>query len=850
MALEHSEGKKTYITTLWRVGMVVLFFIIASVVVFVLPDTISNAVVLVLVVGLAIVGVVASFCLAAGLLKLVRPTLDLGSGYAVADSLPNAMVITHLDGRIIYANAFYEKLCHAARHHGVVSVPRLFAKDNAAAEPMHRLVRAGRDQRALREDIRLSAGLDDPERQAGVPVWYRVDVRPMVHEPDQAQSSGPPFLVWSVEDISIDRVQQESVFLDLQRAIDFLDHAPAGFFAANVDGFIYYVNATLCAWLGYDLAQIEKGTLHIEQIISGQGAALLTDGTASKPFTQRQIDVDLVKQDGTILPVRLLHTAIMGEKSEGLESRNLVINRAPSNDIEDMLRDAQVRLSRFFNTTPFAVATIDADGRLVKYNAAFLSLFAASGTSNTEPHNSEAQSPFAHYLDEKDRADFKKALQRALQGASKIDPVDAVLVQDNKVSVKIFTTALEDREEGGEAAILYALDTSEQTALQEQFAQGQKMQAVGQLAGGVAHDFNNVLTAIIGFSDLLLQNHREDDPAFKDIMSIKQEASRAANLVRQLLAFSRRQTLRPQVISIASMVDDLSNILKKLIGEKIRLDVNHSSALWLVRVDLNQLEQVVINLVVNARDAMENGGDVTIETANIAAKECEKFDFPGMPAADYVMLEVRDTGTGIQEDIMEKIFDPFFTTKEMGKGTGLGLATVYGIVKQTEGFIYPESVVGEGTSFKIFIPRHESDDDQETEQNEETRDPADLTGTGTILLVEDEDPVRAFSVRALTSAGYTIHDAATGEEALEILEEVDGKIDLVLSDVVMPEMDGPTLVKKIKQTMPDLKVIFVSGYAEASIRENLADDQTVEFLPKPYSLEQLARKVKSVLDQE
>jgi two-component system cell cycle sensor histidine kinase/response regulator CckA len=287
-------------------------------------------------------------------------------------------------------------------------------------------------------------------------------------------------------------------------------------------------------------------------------------------------------------------------------------------------------------------------------------------------------------------------------------------------------------------------------------------------------------------------------------------------------------------------------LLKRLIGEQITLAVNHGRTVWPVRADLVQLEQVVVNLVVNARDAMPNGGAISIRTRNVVEAEAAGMSYTGMPAADYVLIEVEDTGTGMPPEIMEKIFEPFFSTKELGKGTGLGLSTVYGIIKQTGGFIYPESVVGKGTTFRIFLPRFVPAEG-DLPQKAVVAPVKDLTGNERILLVEDEESVRAFSARALKTTGYDVYEADSGEQALEVLDEIDNKIDLLISDVVMPEMDGPALLIKVRERLPDLKVIFVSGYAEENVRKDIADDRSVEFLAKPYSLDQINSKVKEVL---
>jgi two-component system cell cycle sensor histidine kinase/response regulator CckA len=375
------------------------------------------------------------------------------------------------------------------------------------------------------------------------------------------------------------------------------------------------------------------------------------------------------------------------------------------------------------------------------------------------------------------------------------------------------------------------------------------MQAVGQLAGGIAHDFNNMLTAIIGFSDFLLMNHRPTDPAFQDIMNIKQNANRAAGLVRQLLAFSRQQTLRPQTLALGDVLSELSILLSRLLGENIELKLDQASDLWPVKADLHQFEQVIINVAVNARDAMPDGGKLVIRTSNLSESQSRELGNKHLPAGEYVLIEVSDTGTGMTPEVMEKIFEPFFSTKEIGRGTGLGLSTVYGIVKQTGGYVFPDSEPGRGTVMRVYLPRFiEAVAEVEPEKIERRPErPKDLTGQGTVLLVEDEDAVRSFAARALGQRGYNVLQATTGIEALEIFANHQGEVDLVVSDVVMPEMDGPTLFEKLRRQRPDLKVIFISGYAEDAFRQHLAENEDFMFLQKPFDLKELAAAVKAAL---
>jgi two-component system cell cycle sensor histidine kinase/response regulator CckA len=347
-------------------------------------------------------------------------------------------------------------------------------------------------------------------------------------------------------------------------------------------------------------------------------------------------------------------------------------------------------------------------------------------------------------------------------------------------------------------------------------------------------------------------------------MQIKQNANRAASLVRQLLAFSRRQTLRPQVLDLGEVLSEATMLLRRLIGAKVVLEVKHGRDLWPVKADISQFEQVIVNLAVNARDAMPDGGKLIVRTANVDPAEAEKYQYKGMPAGEYVLVEVSDNGTGIPAEIIDKIFDPFFSTKEVGKGTGLGLSTVYGIVKQTGGFIYPDSTMGQGTTFRIFLPRHVPSAAEAAEAAPRVESPgiaggatpasppsapvsADLTGQGVILLVEDEEGLRALNARGLRSRGYTVLEAGNGVEAIEVLAQHGGKVDLVVSDVVMPEMDGPTLLKELRKTSSELKIIFVSGYAEEAFEKSLPAGEQFSFLPKPFTLKQLVAAVKETM---
>jgi two-component system cell cycle sensor histidine kinase/response regulator CckA len=775
--------------------------------------------------ALAVIGVFALFAGAAGIVEFAGRAgrNDLTRG--VIDSSPEGISIVDASGRVLYANHSYLDLTGADSPDNVRPLERLFSSDPEVSEAIYRLAQAAREGKSQQEEIRLAGTADAALR------WVRLRVRPLAKQGRLAK-----IVMWGIADISRERDRQENTFLELQHAIDFLDHAPSGFFSAEPSGKIVYLNATLAGWLGYDLAEVPPGGLQLGDLVQGPSAALLSGILPVPGEVKTEIfDVDLRKKNGEVLPVRLLHkVAFAGDGTPGA-SRTLVLSRA--RDTGDALRDAEARFARFFHNTPVAIATIARDGKIGSMNASFIRLFGIGEGGN--------HSIFA-VVATQDRAKFENEVRGALDAKSGMREVEVTLKGDEPRSVRFYITTVEA--EDGEAAIVHAIDTTEQRALEAQFAQSQKMQAVGQLAGGVAHDFNNVLTAIIGYSDLLLANHRPTDPSFQDLMQIKQNANRAAGLVRQLLAFSRRQTMRPQMLQLGDVLSDLSTgLLKRIIGETVKLDVKHGRDLWPIKADLNQFEQVIVNLAVNARDAMPKGGKLSISTRNISREGCAEFGERLLVPADYVMIEVTDTGEGIATNLLDKIFEPFFTTKEVGKGTGLGLSTVYGIVKQTGGFIFADSTVGQGSTFRIFLPRHVPTAAEVEKKAAASEQRADLTGRGTVLLVEDETAVRAFAARALASRGYQVVEAGSGVEALAAMERIDGEIDLVVSDVVMPEMDGPTLLRELRQKRPDMKVIFISGYAEGAFKKNLPEGERFTFLPKPFSLKDLVAAVKETM---
>ncbi len=772
------------------------------------PNSLAPTLVKGAMAALALFGALCLVLISFGFLQFPARSRRRDVSGAIADTSPDGLIVTDRRSRVLYANPAYRALSGGGE---LRLVERVFAGSPEVSESIYRLSQAAKSGKSGSEDMRLSP----PPSGEGPVAWYRIKVRPL-HD-----AAGESAVVWTVSDETREHDRHETFFQDLQHAIDYLDHAPAGFFSAEPDGAIVHMNATLAEWLDYDLAQFGLGQLKVADIVEGDVAAMLTGLSGQPGEVKTQLfDVDLKPRLGRVLPARIFHKVAFS--SDGLPgpSRSLVISRAPGESrSEEDLRAAEVRFSRVFNSTPVAIAEIDGGGKLLRPNAAFARLAPVALKSAVGGGTPSIFDVVA----ERDHGALRLALEAAAEGRGGIEPLDVSLDgSDPARSARLFVSAGEPGSAEGPSAIVFALDTTEQRALQENLAQSQKMQAIGQLAGGVAHDFNNVLTAIIGYSDLLLANHRPTDPSFQDIMQIKQNANRAAGLVRQLLAFSRRQTLRPQTLQLNDVLSELQMLLRRLVGEPVALDVVHARDLWLVKADLNQFEQVIVNLVVNLKDR-------------------------GVAPADYVLVEVEDTGHGVPPEVQDKIFEPFFTTKEVGKGTGLGLSMVYGIVKQTGGYVFCESEPGKGARFRILLPRLVEAEVEAPAKAEPAKPAADLTGRGAILLVEDEEAVRAFAARALASRGYTVLEAESGVEALKVVEDAGHPIDLIVSDVIMPEMDGPTMLTELRRRGVEAKVVFVSGYADDAFARNLPGRQEFVFLPKPFSLKQLIETVKQTM---
>ncbi len=720
------------------------------------------------------------------------------------------------------------RLIHASQ--GLVD---MFAEWHGRSSALDVISELASDENSRASVDRLRSAIEDgvPEKvellitAAGgqAQTWYDAELRPDYDDGNQF------VCLLNQHDAQVFESATEAENLSWQAAVDLV---PLPMLVTDADGRLISANRELCAL-----------TARTSEELAG-------DLVLPREFLQGGGEFDLPVAGDRLQPCRVYTSATVSPEMLGDRYLLVLVPADLDKELQHQLRAAQERFDQLFNYAPVAVLILGKDGEIVEANPVFHQYFASDD-------NPAIQSIYNMFRSD-EQAQIRQKLEATLVGQQTEDAIEATIsIESGDRFVQLFANRLVDADGEASGLLLQLVDTTEQRNLEQQFAQSQKMQAIGQLAGGVAHDFNNLLTAMIGHCDLLLLRARPGDEFFPDVMQIKQNANRAANLVRQLLAFSRQQTLHPKVLSLTDVLAELTHLVRRLIGENIAFDMSHGRELWPVLVDQGQLEQVIINLAVNARDAMENGGELAIRTSNISRADSAKVKNRLMPIGNYVMIEVADTGKGIAPADLGRIFEPFFTTKMhsasglSNSGTGLGLSTVFGIIKQTGGYIFPESTVGVGTTFRIYLPRHEETETARAVREDVAEHPLpssqDLTGIGKVLLVEDETAVRVFAARALRSKGYTVIEAESGEAALAELANLPDGVDLIVTDVVMPQMDGPTLVRHIRKTHPDVKVVFISGYAEDAFRKNLDPYADFDLLPKPFSLNQLASKVKAVI---
>ena len=731
-------------------------------------------------------------------------------------------VITDGADNVHYYNQRFIEICHSENgDYSFDDLVGMFSTNDLAAVHFNAL--SDQAHRGLTDSIELYCAHRDYEG------WYHITAQPV------AGHAG--FIHWRIDNVTDKYTADRAIREEREKLIDFTDNAPVGFFSLDEKGHFVFANATLARWLGDDLNHVlTHGTLHTYLMKPPENAQPydLNDKGGDKQV----VEIEMKGAGGKPFLASINQSVVHGNDGS-VRTRGVVHDLTSEREMTQALKASEDRFRRFYEEAPLGIVLVSKDGLIEDCNLQFARMMGKSPEDLEDKH-------FKLLISEDDRDAVLSAMQQMNEGQNMAESMEVSLYGEGQ---SIVSAAFHARRfsEGG-ATVLHFIDITEKKSLEQQFAQSQKMQAVGQLAGGIAHDFNNLLTAIIGFCDLLLLRHKPGDPSFGDIMQIKQNSNRASNLVRQLLAFSRQQTLRPRVHDITDILTELSHLLRRLIGANIEMEMIHGSDLGLIKVDEGQMEQVLINLAVNARDAMNGGGKLTIETENFTNRKPKEVTEETMPPGHWTLIKVSDTGCGISQENMSRILEPFFTTKGVGEGTGLGLATVYGIIRQTGGYLDIQSKVGKGTTFFIYLPRSNEVEEEEDVKAEVKQVAKDLTGSECILLVEDEDAVRTFSQRALVNKGYEVLCAADGEAALEIFEKEEQKeIDLLVTDVVMPGMDGPTLAQRIRQNSPNLKIIFMSGYTEDKLKDYMGEN--IFFLPKPFTLKVLAEKVKEVLGE-
>ncbi len=775
---------------------------------------------------LAAMGIGLWYLIFYGLRRAASGDLDLIAEFVAAS--PEGRLITTKDGAFVLANDAYFDVMRLDKRNGNKTLLEVMDDNIAAREQLKSLQNAANkgDQVGIRVEMKTTDGH-----------WLAVLAHPIKAIPD--------CLIWYVAETTTQHKIEEVERSEREKLSEYFNNAPVGFYSLDERGRIQFVNRILADWLGYHQRELSEGNIDFSDIIvKGDDRQLNLMDNLSDTGHRYEGELQLRRRDGTVLPVHITQTLARDENGQVIGSRSVVRELLQEQLWRERVESAELHFRRFFEAAPIGIVLLDANGTVVEGNPAFRVMTDTVVDNVIGSHVTEL-------VMEQDHQALRDKISEASASDLALKPVEMKLVDGERVA-NFYISAVAGPDGKADSLLIHIIDTSAQRQLEVQFAQSQKMQAVGQLAGGIAHDFNNLLTAMIGFCDLLLLRHQVGDQSYSDISQIKQNANRAAGLVRQLLAFSRQQTLRPKVADLTEVLAELSNLLRRLIGEAIELEIKHARDLWLVKVDQSQFEQVVINLAVNARDAMSGEGKLSFKTENYIVRDRGRDAHELVPPGEYIKISVTDTGTGISEDVIEKIFDPFFTTKKVGEGTGLGLSTVYGIIKQTGGFIFAENNEGPGITFNIYLPKHiEAVQTLDAGAESPQKVHKDLSGVGTVLLVEDEDPVRLFASRALQNKGYEVLQADCGETALEVFENHEGAIDLLITDVVMPSMDGPTLVKHVTKQTPDMKVIFISGYAEDAFRKDLDFDiNKIEFLPKPFSLKEIAEKVKDVMSQE
>lgn len=630
----------------------------------------------------------------------------------------------------------------------------------------------------------------------------------------------------------------------------FYEQLPIGYFELDKHGFITKANLQFASSIGYKLSEFFESSIALNDLIineSGNTDNEVMEGAYLQKFVTirtKHNDID----NFLLININKYDETKSLTKSYGFLIR---LRQKEVNYFTDHLEKYWIDYSWkcFFDRSPYPVCILDELGKIIRVNKAFSSIIAKKKVVGIS---------FADLFLEEDAKIISENITAVVSGLPEPNNTSTLTLKNSSKIFEVFLGKILNLDGKFHGFMVRITDVTQQNQLEENLAHAQRMQTMGQLVGSVAHDFNNILTAISGFCDLLLLRHGMGDPSFSNIMQIKQSADRASNLVNRLLAFSRKQTLKPRVVSPIDLFSEFTPLIHRLIGTRIKFTQAIDPDIWHIKVDTVQMEQVVLNLVVNAQQAMGNDGELFISVENFAFSGDTKLSGyispPGEkrpPSGEYVMVSVEDSGCGIPKESIKSIFEPFYTTKSHMSGTGLGLSTVYGVIHQSNAHIFVKSKIGKGTKFMILFPRHEFKYEDKTEEPviipQKNYIDSDVMGSGTIVLVEDEDAIRIFAKNVLTNKGYTVIDYASAKDAYDEITKEDVQFDLLLTDVLMPEMSGPSLVTKLKEIRPTLKVVFISGYAEEAFTEEYGDKRDFNFLAKPFSLKQLLATVKVVI---